>query len=81
MLMLWNELGMIMETNRKLKIKGFSLHFESLNSVMGPHYIAGTYFPLVFLKMEHIIIMNNTLNRYFFKMHKNSMGTEFAYIK
>ena len=30
--------------------------------------------------MEHIIIMNNTLNRYFFKMHKNSMGTEFAYI-
>ena len=31
--------------------------------------------------MEHIIIMDNTLNRYFFKMHKNSMGTEFAYIK
>lgn len=48
---------------------------------MGPHYIAETYFPLVLKKMEHIIIMNNTLNRDFFKMHKNSMGTEFAYIK
>lgn len=50
---------------------------------MGPHYIAGTYFPLVLkkTKMEHTIIMNNTLSRDFFKMHKNSMGTEFAYIK
>lgn len=40
------------DDEQKVKIKGFSFHFESSKSVMGPHYIAGTYFPLVLKKQK-----------------------------
>lgn len=65
------------ENKQQVKIKAFLFHFESLNSAMGPHYIIGTYFFYQLRKkLEHVIIMN-TMNKDFFKMHKTAWEKNF----